>query len=254
MVRKVCLFILSAAVLLMSFLPEAQATHGMWGYTGENGPEHWGKLSHDFAMCEKGKSQSPVDINKTYKAELQDIVFSYKATPLKVVNNGHTVQVNYLPGSSAIIDGEKYELLQFHFHAPSENTVEGKHYSMEMHLVHKNSKNELAVVGVFLKEGRANEVIQKIWDNISPVINEENTVDSISINAADLLPPEAEKGYYHFYGSLTTPPCSEGVNWSVLKTPIEVSGAQIRKFEAVIGGHNNRPTQPINKRFILESK
>ncbi len=250
--RKVCFFVLSAALLLVSFAPMAGATHGLWGYTGENGPEHWGKLSHDFAMCEKGKSQSPVDISKTYKAKLEDIVFSYKATPLKVVNNGHTVQVNYLPGSSITVDGEKYELLQFHFHAPSENTVGGKHYSMEMHLVHKNRNNKLAVVGVFMKEGRANEVIQKIWDNISPVVNEEKTVDSISINAADLLPDE--KDYYHFYGSLTTPPCSEGVNWSELKTPVEVSEAQIRKLEAVIGGHNNRPTQPVNYRFILESE
>ncbi len=251
MFRKLCFFILSAA-LLMPFAMDAGASHAMWGYEGENGPANWGGMSSEFILCGQGKSQSPIDINQTYKADLEDIRFSYNATPLKVVNNGHTIQVNYGTGSSIIVDGKKYDLLQFHFHAPSENTVKGKHYKMEMHLVHKNMNNELAVVGIFLKEGRANKIIQKIWDNIPVTINEEKVVRSVSINAADLLPHEED--YYHFYGSLTTPPCSEGVNWSVMKTPVEVSEAQIRKFEEVMGHHNNRPTQSVNKRFILESK
>lgn len=223
-----------------------------WGYAGEGAPQYWGTLKPEFALCSSGMSQSPIDFVKTYKTDLDKIEFSYKDTPLKIVNNGHSIQVNCEPGSTVMVDGETYELVQFHFHAPSEHTVKGQFYDMEMHLVHKNRNNELAVVGVFLKKGVTNKLIQVLWDNIPAEINKENMVSGISINASGLLPKI--RSYYHYYGSLTTPPCTEGVNWSVLKTPIEVSQDQVEKFMTVMGVDNNRPVLPVNKRFVLESK
>lgn len=223
-----------------------------WGYQGEGAPENWGTLKPEFALCGSGISQSPIDFNKTYKTELEKIVFSYQETPLKIVNNGHSIQVNYEPGSTIIVDGETYELAQFHFHAPSEHTVNGQYYDMELHLVHKNMNNEIAVVGVFMKKGKENKLIQLLWDNVSSEIDKENVVSGVSVNASALLPKNMS--YYHYYGSLTTPPCTEGVNWSVLKTPIEVSEAQIEKFRTIMGVDNNRPVQKLNKRFVLESK
>jgi carbonic anhydrase len=223
-----------------------------WGYEGEGAPANWGKLKPEFAACGTGMSQSPIDLSKTYKTKLDAIGFAYKETPLKIVNNGHAIQVNYEPGSFATIDGEKYQLVQFHFHSPSEHTVNGSFSDMEMHLVHKNDKGDLAVVGVLLKKGKQNKIIQVLWDNLGSEVNKENVVSGISVNASSLLPKDAK--YYHYYGSLTTPPCSEGVNWSVLKTPIEVSEEQIQKFKTVMGVDDNRPVLPVNKRFVLESQ
>ena len=223
-----------------------------WGYEGEGAPANWGKLKPEFATCGTGQSQSPIDLSSAYKTKLNTIKFDYKETPLKIVNNGHAIQVNYDPGSSVMIDGEKYNLVQFHFHAPSEHTVDGKFYDMEMHLVHKSDKGDLAVVGVFLKKGKANQIIQALWNNLPNEINMENVVAGLSVNASSLLPKDAK--YYHYYGSLTTPPCSEGVLWSVMRTPIEVSEEQIQKFKTVMGVDDNRPVLPLNKRFLLESQ
>lgn len=203
-------------------------------------------------MWEWNVSVSYIDFNKTYKTDLDKIDFAYSDTPLKIVNNGHSIQVNCEPGSSVMIDGEKYELIQFHFHAPSEHTVNGQFYDMELHLVHKNQNNDITVVGVFMKKGVENKLIHVLWDNILTEIDKENVVSGISVNASGLLPKDRK--YYHYYGSLTTPPCTEGVNWSVFKTPIEVSEAQIEKFKTVMGVNNNRPIHRVNKRFILESR
>lgn len=137
-----------------------------WSYEGEGGPANWGNLKPEFALCGTGMTQSPIDLSSAYKTKLNTIKFDYKETPLKIVNNGHAIQVNYDPGSSATIDGGKYQLVQFHFHSPSEHTVDGKFYDMEMHLVHKSDKGDLAVVGVFLKKGKMNKVIQVLWDNL----------------------------------------------------------------------------------------
>jgi carbonic anhydrase len=222
-----------------------------WGYEVEGGPAQWGTLKPEYALCGNGMSQSPIDIDKTIKAELDNIAFSYKETPLKIINNGHSIQVNCEPGSSLTVDGETYELLQFHFHVPSEHTVKGQFYDMELHLVHKNKRNELAVVGVFMKKGQPNKIIQVLWNNLPAELNKENVVSEISVNASGLLPKD--RSYYNYFGSLTTPPCSEGVNWIVLKTPIEVSEEQVEKFRSVMGFNNNRPVLPVNKRFVLES-
>lgn len=260
--RTICIFF---SLLLIAGLigckPAEQPAHKAeeavkhevhWGYEGEGAPAHWGTLKPEFELCGTGMSQSPIDLTKAFKADLNKIEFAYKDTPLKVINNGHAIQANYDPGSFVTIDGTQYQLLQLHFHAPSEHSVAGELYDMEMHLVHKCEKGTLAVVGVMMKKGKQNNVIQAIWDNIPTEVSKENVVEGLSLNASGLLPKSA--GYFHYYGSLTTPPCSENVNWSVMKTPIEVSEEQIAKFRTVMGVETNRPVQPLNYRFLLESR
>ena len=223
--------------------------HAHWGYEGHAGPDHWAQLSDKFATCAAGSRQSPINISKTaaLKASLPQIDFDYQSITPEVINNGHTIQANYTAGSGISVDGKRYDLLQFHFHTPSENTVDGKPYHMEMHLVHKNKQGQLAVVGVFIKNGKHNAEIQKLWDSMPGHAGDKNRLSS-SLSAADLLPKQ--RSFSHFKGSLTTPPCSEGVNWYVMDEPIEVSEAQIKQFATVIG-HNARPVQSLNDRFVL---
>ncbi|MGR3316886.1 MAG: carbonic anhydrase [Candidatus Anammoxibacter sp.] len=242
---------LFAGLCVSSFAGDHGGHGAHWGYEGNEGPNKWGSLADEYALCGKGNSQSPVDISMTGNVVVDTggIKFHYEDTPLAIVNNGHTVQVNYKSDSYINIGARKYKLLQFHFHSPSENMVEGKHYNMEVHFVHKNDDNQLAVVAVFLKEGKENPFIKTLWDNLPSEVNHENVVEKISINAADLLPQDGS--YYHFTGSLTTPPCSEHVNWNVLKTPVEVSKDQIKTFLTLIG-QNARPAQPLFARSVIE--
>ncbi len=251
MMKKTLLAVFLSTLFVVSAI-NCTDTHKHWGYEGSTGPAHWGSLDPTFSECALGDAQTPIDINKTYKAALDNLEFSYKKTPLKIINNGHSIQVNYGPGSTLVVDGKTYNLLQFHFHSPSENKVQGNFYDMEMHLVHKNDGNEIAVVGLFLKKGKPNSTIQAIWKNLPKKKNKEKVVKKITINVSDLLPEN--RAYYHFYGSLTTPPCSENVNWSILKTPVEVSEKQIKKFQSIMKHDTNRPVQPIKSRFILESQ
>ncbi len=223
--------------------------HGVhWGYEGHGGPAHWAELSKEYAVCGTGTRQSPIDIPRAIRAEIEPIQFDYKQAKLDILNNGHTIQVNRGQGSSITVDGEKFELLQFHFHTPSENTVGGKHHDMEMHLVHKSAKGQLAVVGVFLKAGAENAVLAKAWQHMPAHAGDKKKVASVSLNPADLLP--ADRTFSRFNGSLTTPPCSEGVKWFVMQQPIDVSASQVKKFAKVVG-ENARPTQPLNDRFVL---
>jgi len=218
------------------------------GYdAGRSGPEHWADISKKFELCRDGKEQSPINISGAKTANLPAIQFDYKPGSLEILNNGYTIQVNHAAGSSITVGEEKYELLQFHFHTPSENTVDGKSFPMEMHLVHKNAKGQLAVVGVFSKEGAKNTVLSKAWEHTPRQAGDKEKVASVSINAADLLP--VDRSYYSFKGSLTTPPCSEGVKWMVLKMPTEVSREQIEQFIKVMG-NNARPVQPMHMRTL----
>lgn len=197
-----------------SFAEEGHGGHSLhWRYEGNEGPNKWGSIDSSFSACSNGHSQSPIDIvnnDKIIDVDAGGIKFEYNATPLSIVNNGHTIQVNYSTDSSIKMGSKTYKLLQFHFHSPSENKVDGNNYKMEAHLVHKNADGNLAVVGVFIKEGKENPFIKTLWDNLPTEINKENLVKNISVNANDLLP--ADGSYYHFSGSLTTPPCSEEVN------------------------------------------
>ena len=247
--HKTMLIVAASIVASMSastFQAFAGETAPHWSYGGESNPTQWGKLSPNFATCESGRNQSPINITGAVKGKPAQIVFNYKPTPLVIVNNGHTIQVNYAPGSTVNINGEEYALLQFHFHTPSEHTIEGKASAMELHLVHRNAAGQLAVVGIMMKEGVANPLIDQIWKNI-PSTGKTNAVSNVTINAANLLPKA--NAYFSYAGSLTTPPCSESVKWNVLVEPMTVSEEQINEFEKIYQV-DARPVKPTNGRII----
>ncbi len=225
--------------------------HGVhWGYTGHEGPEFWGDLSNEFAVCKSGKNQAPIDIDGLTEAELSPIVFHYASTQMDIVNNGHSIQVNYAPGSTITVDNHTFNLLQFHFHTPSENTVKGRYFPMEAHLVHADKDGNLAVVSVLFEDGATNSFIDTVWASMPEKTGETKMIPEVSLNVTDMLP--SDKAYYRFNASLTTPPCTEGVRWMVMKVPVTVSKAQAKKFNDVMGGDNNRPVQPVNARPILK--
>lgn len=217
-----------------------------WTYRGETNPDNWGELSSDFAICSTGQNQSPINFEDIITYKPVNLAFNYRNTPLNIVNNGHTVQVNYSPGSTVSINGKEYELIQFHFHTPSEHTINGEATALELHLVHKNKKGEIAVIGILIKPGQENLLIKKIWEKISSE-KSEHYLHHVMINANDFIPQQ--HSHYHYIGSLTTPPCTEGVNWIVFNTPIEISEEQIATFTKIYE-LNARPVQPINQRLI----
>jgi len=217
-----------------------------WSYQGHGGPAEWGELDPAFATCQLGKLQSPIDIRGAKTADLPAIKFDYKPSPLRVIDNGHSIQVNYAPGSSIDVGGTRYELVQFHFHKPSEEKIDGKAHAMVAHLVHKGADGKLAVVAVLLDAGGTSPTIDTIWKNLPQEKGKEATVNA-TIDAATLLP--ADHGYYTFQGSLTTPPCSEDVRWFVLKTPVKVAGSEITAFGKIYP-MNARPSQPLNGRTL----
>ncbi len=230
--------------------PVKPMSQAHWDYEGRNGPQNWAKLSPEFADCGTGKYQSPIDIKEGIRLSLDPIAFDYKSSPLRILDNGHTVQVNYGMGSSITVNGDKYNLVQFHFHKPSEERIEGKSFDMVVHLVHKNPIGQLAVVAVMLRNGAPNPLIQTLWTHLPLQPGKEGGPRDIKIDAAQLLPPV--RAYYAFLGSLTTPPCTEGVLWLVLKNPIQVSRSQIAAFGRLYEV-NARPVQPTNRRLIKES-
>jgi len=230
---------------------EKAAAGHEWSYEGKHGPMHWGDVKSDYAMCKTGQNQSPIDITNSTAADLPPIQFAYLPTQLKIINNGHTIQINYAEGSSISVGGKSYQLVQFHFHHPSEEKIKGKGFDMVAHLVHKNADGNLAVIAVLIKRGQANKFIENLWAHLPKEEGTEEAPANVTIDVTKLLP--AQHGYYTFTGSLTTPPCSEGVTWFVLKTPIELSDAQIRKF-AHIYKNNARPIQPLHDRVISESR
>jgi carbonic anhydrase len=220
-----------------------------WSYRGSTGPSHWGDLEHEFTACAQGKHQSPIDIKQAAvkKGHLDPIKFDYRPSALRIIDNGHTVQINYDPGSSITIGASQYQLVQFHFHHPSEEKLNGKSFEMVAHLVHKDSQGKLAVVAVLVSHGKANPLIETLWSNLPRDKGVERTVEGTQIDVATLLP--AERSYYTFTGSLTTPPCSEDVTWYVLRSPVQFSGPEIARF-AKLYPMDARPVQPLNGRVI----
>jgi len=242
----------SLVIALIGALPEMVFAEGAahWSYEGHGGPAQWAELEKDYATCGLGKIQSPINITETKKEKLAEIEFSYQPSTLKLLNNGHTIQVNVADGSSIKIDADQYKLVQYHFHTPSEEQVQGKYFAMVAHLVHKNAAGQLAVVAVLFEQGRENEALKPVWSKLPEKESIEQAFAETKVNAAQLLP--ATKGYYAFEGSLTTPPCSEGVRWLVLKQPVELSAQQLAQFRSII--HSNaRPVQPLNGRVVKES-
>lgn len=221
-----------------------------WSYSGPEGPSNWGNLSTAYELCKSGTQQSPINIDQTQQAGLSSLETDYGVTPLQVVNNGHTIQVNYAPGSAMKVGHSEYQLLQFHFHSPSENTYSGKPYDMEIHFVHKAASGRLGVLGVFVKQGKHNVALQEIWNHLPKQANTTENYKDVVVNGRDLLPKSRE--YYRFVGSLTTPPCTEGVQWHMMKEPIEASREQIKAFLDIIG-ENARPVQKLGHRLLIES-
>jgi carbonic anhydrase len=220
-----------------------------WDYTGNGGPEAWARLKPEFAKCASGSRQSPIDIRDGIKVELEPVQFDYRPSAFRVIDNGHTVQVNVTPGNTIEVMGRRFELQQFHFHRPSEERIEGKPFDMVAHLVHKDGEGRLAVVAVLLERGSAQPVVQTIWNNL-PLEKGDEVSARGTLNAADLLP--AMRGYYTYMGSLTTPPCSEGVLWMVMKNPVPISADQLAIF-ARLYPMNARPVQAASGRLIKES-
>ena len=221
-----------------------------WTYSGKGGPASWGKLSPAFSACSSGKHQSPIDVANGIEADLRAIEINYHVGGKEIINNGHTVQVNYEPGSNIVVDEREFELKQYHFHAPSEHTIKGKSYPLEVHFVHADKKGNLAVIGVMFEEGRANESLAQAWKYLPKKEGESHDLEP-AISVETLL-PGLNREYYRYSGSLTTPPCSEGVRWFVLKQPVTASSAQIEKFSHALHEPNNRPVQDVNARVVLQ--
>jgi carbonic anhydrase len=240
--------LVAAASLATAGLLVAEDHH--WSYQGTTGPAKWASLEHEYATCSAGKTQSPIDIEDSAakKTDLPPISFDYKPSPLKIVDNGHTVQVIYAPGSSITVAGKQYELVQFHFHKPSEEKINGKPADMVVHLVHRDRDGKLAVVAVLLQAGASNRLIETLWKNVPKEKEKEQEVPGVQVNAAELLPAN-KAAYYTFAGSLTTPPCSEDVTWFVLKARTTISKDELASFGKLYP-MNARPTQPLNGREI----
>ena len=225
---------------------ESESKH--WDYGGTWNPTQWGELDPEYALCSSGKNQSPININSqaTVKSDSK-LEFDYNSIPIKIINNGHSIEIEFASGSYATIEGEKYELEQFHFHTPSEHHVDGKATAGELHLVHRNEADNLAVVGIFLEAGEYNSVLGTLREYI-PQEQGENETKDVSLDVNSLLPADTSS-YYHYSGSLTTPPCSEGVQWYVMVNPIQVSSEQIANFRKIYQV-NVRPIQTLNGREI----
>lgn len=245
------------AVPAATFAAEA-APHFCYDDTQSCGPSHWGELADEWKLCKDGQKQTAVDISHAKEGDdLSRIRFAWKPTPLVIKNNGHTLQVNYAPGSTMRVNGETYNLLQFHFHTPSEHTIRGVQSPMEVHFVHVNNDGVLAVIGVMIKEGAEHPALREILQNAPKTVSEV-TVAGASIDANAFLP--RNRNYYKYAGSLTTPPCSEGVRWHVLQGSITASSEEITEFGHFVTDHetgfvgNARPLQPLNGRRILDSE
>ncbi|GGX77951.1 carbonic anhydrase [Pseudoduganella dura] len=236
----------AAALAAMGSVQAADKAAAHWEYKGKAGTSHWGELEQDFAACKLGKAQSPIDIHGARAGAPAPIGFDYAASAADVVNNGHTVQVNLAEGGRVRLPGGEYKLVQFHFHTPSEETVNGKHYPLVAHLVHRNDAGELAVVAVLFRQGKENAALKPVFAGLPAHAGDHHAVEG-GVDVGALLP--AQHTYYAYMGSLTTPPCSEGVHWQVMKQPVDISKGQLAAFRKLYR-MNARPVQPLNGRVV----
>jgi carbonic anhydrase len=232
--------------------PSSASNHGSepahWTYEGASGPSEWASLSPENAVCGSGSTQSPIDISFTQSVSGGRTVLHWDpGAPLSLEHNGHTIQANLEPGSRIEVDGTPYELLQFHFHAPSEHTIEGKQMAMETHFVHRSEKGDLAVIGVLHALGAENAALAPLWGELPRSEGDRRAVPSFDL--LSVLPRERQM--FRYAGSLTTPPCTEGVRWHVMQSPTTVSQQQVAAFLELFKGGNSRPVQPLKARDIL---
>lgn len=226
-----------------------QRSGNVWSYEGETGPANWGKINSDWAKCGTGTRQSPIDLRDGMKVDLEQIAFDYRPSGFNVVDNGHTVQVSVGLGNYITVQNRTFELVQLHFHRPSEERINGRGTEMVVHLVHKDGEGKLAVVAVLLERGAANPMIQTVWNNL-PLEKNDTFTSVVTLDVNEILP--ARREYFTFMGSLTTPPCSEGVLWLVMKNPMPASPAQMALFSRLYP-LNARPIQSGGGRIIKES-
>lgn len=223
---------------------------GDWSYSGDTGPEHWASLKPEFSQCGKGQRQSPIDIRDGIPVELDPIAFDYRPSAFRVIDNGHTVQVNMAPGNRVTVNGRRYELTQFHFHRPSEERLNGKQFDMAVHLEHKDIEGKLAVIAILINEGKGHPLVQQVWNNL-PLEKFTEQPGLASIDLGQILPEQRQ--YVTYMGSQTTPPCQEGVLWMVLKQPVTASPEQMATFGR-LHPMNARPVQPVAGRLIKDGQ
>lgn len=248
--RFVLMFFCMGPEVLTCAAQEHHPEH-VWDYGNQLGPSDWGDLKPEYATCKNGHHHSPIDIRNTKKAALPAIRFEYKPSPLHIIDNGHTIMVNYGGGSFILVGGKKYALKRFHFHRPREEKINGKSFDMTVHLVHADDDGKLAVVAVLLQQGKDNILVNELWKDLPKEKDKEESFDNVQIDVSQILPPD--RGYYTFAGSLTTPPCSEDVTWFVLKHPTTVSAEEIQRFSQRYRD-DARPTQPLYDRIVLETQ
>ncbi|MBE0546822.1 MAG: carbonic anhydrase family protein [Rubrivivax sp.] len=220
-----------------------------WAYEGAAGPQAWAELKPEFALCAKGQRQSPIDLQGGLAVDLEPVRFHYQASRFAVVDNGRTVQVKVAPGNAIELAGRHYELQHFTFHRPGEGRIDGRQFEMSLHLVHKDAQGRLAVVALLLDPGPPQPVVQQVWNNL-PLEKHEEAAARVALELTELLP--ADRRYYTYMGSLTTPPCSEGVQWVVMRHPVTVSPEQIELFTRLYP-MNARPVQAAAGRRIMQS-
>lgn len=246
------LSILFSSLLALTSI-SISAAFAEWSYSGKTGPEHWGELSAEYALCSAGKNQSPVNIDSkmTGNTRQKPIKLNYELMVADAIKNtGHTIQVDMRSGGVMTLDGVDYELKQFHFHMPSEHTVNGKHFPVEAHFVHVNEKGETAVLAMMFLPGKPDATLNRLWKNMPMKAG-----DSARLASGDLKTIESESSfsnYYSYNGSLETPPCTEGVRWIIMQSPMTISKEQFNTLKAALQGDNNRPVQPLNARLVLE--
>ncbi len=252
--NRIAILAILADVALLSGCQAPDSLHGpQWSYSGETGPEHWDELNPDWQIAEIGHEQSPIDIrtDETRSAALPSVDFHYEPTHVEFINNGHTIELEYDEGSYIEVDGTRHKLIQLHLHAPSEHTINGRQAQLEMHLVHRDDRGHLAVVGLLIVEGPRNEAIVAAWDHLPKQPGERVSVPDAFVNADEIIPKN--RRYYRYAGSLTTPPCTEGVTWLVLQELIQMSREQIAEFTTLYP-ECNRPVQPLYDRRVVSGE
>ncbi|RZA32466.1 MAG: carbonic anhydrase family protein [Lysobacteraceae bacterium] len=220
-----------------------------WSYEGEYGPANWSNINSAWAKCNTGKRQSPIDLRDGIKVDLEQIAFDYRPTSFSEIDNGHTIQVTVGGGNFLTVGNTAYELQQFHFHRPSEERINGRGTEMVIHFVHRSFEGKLLVLAVLLERGKANPMIQTVWNNL-PLEKLQAVSPSILLDPTEGLPEKRE--YFTYMGSLTEPPCTEDVLWIVMKQTMQASPAQMALFSRLYP-LNARPAQQSNGRMIKES-
>lgn len=233
------------SVVLFSLNCSSEQHKHHWGYQGESAPDKWYTLEPNFATCKIGNEQSPIDIVDAKDAKAS-LTISYGESPVKIINNGHTIQLNYVGKGFIVSNGNTYKLVQMHWHSDSEHSIGGKKFPLEVHLLHKSDDGKLAIIGILFKEGAENTFLKKVWTELPATESPEIEVKA-NYNPNELFPKQ--RAYFQYSGSLTTPPCLEGVEWYVIKEPMTASKEQIAQFKAIFS-NNARPVQPINAREL----